>query len=76
MVHKAHLNSMIEIRRHVTGAKLCRRWLSSEEATNSIGLTMDYREAQVAELQLKLDVTHITERGIYRMVEDATINTH
>ena len=67
-VHKAHLNSIIEIRRHVTGAKRRRRWRSSEETTNSIGLTMDYWEAQVAELQLKLDVTHqlynITERGL------------
>ena len=75
MVHKAHLNSMTEIRRHVTGAKRRRRWQSPEEATNSIGLIMDYLEAQLAELPPKPDVTHqlynITER-----VEDATTNTH
>ena len=66
MVHKAHLNSMIEIRRHVTGAKRRRRWRSPEEARNSIGLIMDYLEAQVAELQLTPEVMqqlyNITER--------------
>ena len=68
MVHKAHLNAMIEIRRHITGAKRRWRWRSSEEANTNIGLIMDYWKAQVAELHLKLDVTHqlfnITERGI------------
>ena len=67
MVHKAHLKSIIDIRRHVTGAKRRHRWRSPEEATNSIHLIMDYWEPQVAQLLLKPEVSqqlyHPTERG-------------
>ena len=67
MIHKALLTTMIEIRRHVTGAKRRRSSRTRDEAKINMGFIMDYRESQVVELQLKPDVTkhlcNITEKG-------------
>ena len=67
MVHKAHLNAIIEKQRQITGAKRRHRLKTVTEATECIGRIMDYWETQLTELQLTSEVTNklcsITDKG-------------
>ena len=67
IVHEAHMTSIIEIERNVTGAKRISYCRTPDKAKINYGLIIDYWKSMVEEHKLKLDVTqqlcNITEKG-------------